>query len=63
MLDDGSSLPIQGVNINWDKIDVCSYLREIEAIKGLDYLAFNKNINAQSYYANVLDEKKRICYI
>ena len=44
MLDDGSSLPIQGVSINWDKIDECSYLREIEAIKGLDYLAFNKNI-------------------
>ena len=44
MLDDGSSLPIQGVSINWDKIDECSYLREIDAIKGLDYLAFNKNI-------------------
>ena len=44
MLDEVSSLPIQGVSINWDKIDECSYLREIEAIKGLDYLAFNKNI-------------------
>ncbi|WP_408069269.1 AAA family ATPase [Butyrivibrio sp. JL13D10] len=44
MLDDGSSLPIQGVSINWDKIDEFSYLREIEAIKGLDYLALNKNI-------------------
>ena len=32
------------MSINWDKIDECSYLREIEAIKGLDYLAFNKNI-------------------
>ncbi len=44
MLDEGCSLPIQGVSINWDKIDECSYLREIEAIKGVDYLAFNKNI-------------------
>ena len=44
MLDVGSSLPIQGVSINWDKIDEGSYLRDIEAIKGLDYLAFNKNI-------------------
>ena len=44
MLDEVSSLPIQGVSINWDKIDSRSYLREIEAIKDLDYLAFNKNI-------------------
>ncbi len=44
MLDEVSSLPIQGVSINWDKIDRRSYLREIEAIKDLDYLAFNKNI-------------------
>ncbi len=44
MLAEGSSLPIQGVSINWDKIDKQSYLRGIEAIKGLDYLAFKKNI-------------------
>ncbi len=44
MLDEVSSLPIQGVSINWDKIDSRSYLRGIEAIKDLDYLAFNKNI-------------------
>ncbi|WP_026658913.1 AAA family ATPase [Butyrivibrio sp. AC2005] len=44
MLDEVSSLPIQGVSINWDKIDGRSYLRGIEAIKDLDYIAFNKNI-------------------
>ena len=44
MLGDGISLPIQGVSINWDKIDECSYLRGIEAIKDLDYLEFHKNI-------------------
>ncbi len=38
------SLPIQGVSINWDKIDERSYLRGIEAIKDLDYLEFHKNI-------------------
>jgi len=37
-------LPIQGVNIKWDKIDDNSYLRNIEAIRDLDYLAFNGNI-------------------
>ena len=36
MLDEVSSLPIQGVSINWDKIDSRSYLRGIEAIKDLD---------------------------
>ncbi len=44
MLDERSSLPIQGVSINWDKIGKGSYLREIEAIRDLDYLAFKKNI-------------------
>ena len=44
MSDEISSLPIQGVSINWDKIDRGSYLREIESIKDLDYLAFHKNI-------------------
>lgn len=44
MIDEGISLPIQGVSINWDKIDEYSYLREIDAIKDLDYLAFRKNI-------------------
>ncbi|SEM11596.1 MULTISPECIES: AAA family ATPase [unclassified Butyrivibrio] len=44
MLDEMCSLPIQGVSINWDKIDKRSYLRGIEAIKDLDYLSFNKNI-------------------
>ena len=49
MLDEVSSLPIQGVSINWDKIDSRSYLRGIEAIKDLDYLAFNKNIRGIAY--------------
>ncbi len=44
MFCEGSDLPIQGVNIIWDKIDEHSYLRDIEAIKNLDYLAFKKNI-------------------
>ena len=44
MLGDGISLPIQGLSINWEKIDERSYLREIEAIKDLDYLEFRKNI-------------------
>ncbi len=43
-LDERMSLPIQGVSIDWAKIDEGSYLREIEAIKGLDYLSFNKKI-------------------
>ena len=44
MLDERSNLFIQGVNIDWDKIDRHSYLRGIEAIRDLDYLAFKKNI-------------------
>lgn len=35
---------IQGFSINWDKIDEHSYLREIEAIKELQYLEFEKPI-------------------
>ena len=38
------SLPIQGVSINWDKIDERSYLRGIEAIRDLDYLEFHRNV-------------------
>ncbi len=44
MLAKGSSLPIQGVSINWDQIDEKSYLRGIEAIKDVDYLSFKHNI-------------------
>lgn len=44
LLSERTSLPIQGVSINWSEIDKTSYLRKIEAIKDLDYLAFNKNI-------------------
>ena len=43
-LDERMNLPIQGVSIDWDKIDGGSYLREIESIKGLDYLSFNNKI-------------------
>ena len=32
-LDKRMNLPIQGVSIDWDKIDDGSYLREIKAIK------------------------------
>lgn len=35
---------IQGIMIDWDKIDKYSYLREIEAIKGLERLEFTKPI-------------------
>jgi len=44
LLSDGSDLLIRGVSINWDKIDRRSYLRGIEALKGLEYLEFHKNI-------------------
>lgn len=40
----GNSLHIQGFSIDWDKIGEYSYLREIEAIKGVDSLSFNKPI-------------------
>ena len=43
-LDERMSLPIQGVSIDWNKIDGDSYLHGVEAINGLDYLAFNKKI-------------------
>lgn len=35
---------IQGVSINWDKIARGSYIREIEALRGLNYLEFNTPI-------------------
>lgn len=43
-LDERMNLPIQGVSIDWDRIGGDSYLRKIEAIKGLDYLSFNNKI-------------------
>ena len=43
-LDEKMSLPIQGVSIDWNKVDGGSYLREIEALNGIDYLSFNKKI-------------------
>ncbi len=44
MLGEGSRLPVQGVSINWEKIDADSYLREIEAIRNLEHLDFRKSI-------------------
>lgn len=35
---------IQGIVIDWDKIERCSYLRDIEAMKGLERLEFTKPI-------------------
>ncbi len=35
---------IQSISINWSKIDRRSYLRNIEALNGLEYLEFNKPI-------------------
>ena len=36
-----NDLYIQGVHIDWNKIPVNSYLREIDAIKGLEELIFH----------------------
>ena len=44
MIDSINSLQIQSVSIYWNKIERGSYLREIEAFKGLDQLSFHKNI-------------------
>ncbi|MCD7764767.1 MAG: AAA family ATPase [Lachnospiraceae bacterium] len=35
---------LQGVYIDWNKISESSYLRKIEALKGLDYIEFQKSI-------------------
>lgn len=35
---------IRGLTIDWDKIDQCSYLRNIEAINGLEHLEFKKPV-------------------
>lgn len=35
---------IQGISIDWNKIDKYSYLRNIEAIKGLERLDFSNSI-------------------
>ena len=35
---------IQGITIDWDKIEESSYLRDIEAISGLERLEFTKPI-------------------
>ena len=39
-----NKLFIQGVNIDWERIDEDSYLRHIEAIRELNELRFDKNI-------------------
>ncbi len=41
---DGRDLHIKGISINWDKIGRNSYLRRIEAISGIENLAFHKPI-------------------
>ena len=41
---DGIELHIKGISINWDKISRGSYLREIDAISGIDDLSFHKPI-------------------
>lgn len=53
---EGSNLPIQGVKINWDKIDEYSYLREIDAIKDLDYLAFRKNRDVKDFLHHYFED-------
>lgn len=35
---------IKGISIDWTKINPCSYLREIEALQGLDYLEFKNPV-------------------
>lgn len=35
---------LQGVSINWDKIEAYSYLRKIESISNLDYLELSKPV-------------------
>lgn len=35
---------IQGVMFNWHKIDSNSYLKKIEAFKGIERLDFNKSV-------------------
>lgn len=39
-----NSLYLQNISINWDKVPRHSYLREIEALKGLDTLPFSSPI-------------------
>ncbi len=41
---DGRDLHIKGISINWDKIGRNSYLRRIDAISGIENLAFHKPI-------------------
>ena len=35
---------IRGLTIDWDKIDKYSYIRDIEALNGLEHLEFRKPI-------------------
>ncbi len=39
-----SILQLKGISINWDKIPHDNYLREIEAIRSLNYLSFTKPV-------------------
>lgn len=36
-----NELYLTGLKVKWDKIERCSYLRKIAAIKALDELTFN----------------------
>lgn len=59
MLDEVSSLPIQGVSINWDKIDSRSYLRGIEAI-AVNY-GFNPEGGTKNYNFSTYDSNSELC--
>lgn len=39
-----SNLFIQGISLDWNKIDTDSYIRDIEALKGVDYLELRKPV-------------------
>ena len=56
-LDERMSLPIQGISIDWDNIDEGSYLREIEAIKGLDYFFWRLRSKNYGYVEIHLDKR------
>ena len=50
-----NDLYIQGVHIDWNKIPVNSYLREIDAIKGLEELIFHNSI---TFFINKIEKNR-----
>ena len=46
---------IQGITFDWDRIDNDSYLKRIEAFRGVEKLDFNKSIT-------FLSENKELCF-